>query len=145
MTHWLPSKNKLHVCWPTVRGSSDMDCNVRGNCPSKEGGKNQSADFEPQRYRRDKWHSFPPALFVTFNQLSFFLQAVEAQSQLHQGRSILLCIPTAIPTMWTVPGSSVWISTTVSSSTSLTWTLNFIATAPGTMWQWVTDLGTFHL
>lgn len=79
------------------------------------------------------------ALFVTFNQLLSLLQAVEVQSQLHQGRSILRCILAAIPTMWTVPGLSVWIPTTVCFSTSLTWISNIIVTACGTTWLWVTD------
>lgn len=79
------------------------------------------------------------ALFVSFYQLLSLLQAVEVQSQLHQGRSILRCILVAIPTMWTVRGLSVWIPITVYFSTSLTWILNIIVTARGTMWLWVTD------
>lgn len=71
---------------------------------------------------------------VGFNKLSFFLQAVEAQSQHLQGKSILLCIPTAIQTMWIVPGSSAWIPTTVSFWTSQTWTLNITAAVTLTMW-----------
>lgn len=85
-------------------------------------------------HRQTASSSISIILLVTFDLLLSFLQAAEAQSQLRQGKSILLCIPTAIPTMWTVPGLSVWIPTTEFYSTSLTWTLNIIATAPGTMW-----------
>lgn len=71
---------------------------------------------------------------------SFHSQDVVAQSWLIQGRFIPLHIRTAIHTMWTVPGSSVWIPATASSSTSLTLILNCTQPATLTTWPWVSHI-----